>query len=75
MRGHPFTDAPHLLDLGVTQYPITLERIADIDHTAGVAQQALGSVISQLRQRLGAGDTHAHGNAGAPQYLGPNIAA
>ncbi|MNH19683.1 hypothetical protein D3C79_794270 [compost metagenome] len=70
---HAPANSPHLFHLGIAQHPISLERICDVDHAAGLGLQALGRVIGQLGQGLCAGDPNPHWYAGALENPGPQL--
>lgn len=73
VSSHTAANSPHLLHLGIAQHPISLERIGDVDHAAGLGLQALGRVIGQLGQGLCAGDPNPYWYAGALEDPGPQL--
>ncbi|MNT16009.1 hypothetical protein D3C72_1510940 [compost metagenome] len=69
VRFHSPSDAPYLPHSRVAQHPITLNRVGDVHHSAGLGLQALGGVVGQLGQGFGRGDAYADWDPRAAQYL------
>ncbi|MNG03981.1 hypothetical protein D3C84_870850 [compost metagenome] len=75
MQFHLTADAPDLGHVRVAQHPVTLERVADIDHAARLHLEPLGRVIRQLSQGFRVSDPHPNRDAGAAQHLAADLAS
>jgi hypothetical protein len=75
MEFHFAANTPHLCHIRIAQHPVTLNRIGDIDHPAGLGLQALRGVVCQLSQGLSVSDTYSDRDARAAKHLGTNLSA
>lgn len=70
---HFSANAPHPRNVGVAKYPVTLDGIGDVHHTAGLRLKALRSVIRELGQGLRIGNADAYRDPRASKHLGSNL--
>lgn len=73
MDFHTPTETPHLRYICVTQHPITLEGITDIDNTTRFSLKPFCGVIRELGQRLRMCNSYAYRNTCTAQHLTTNV--